>query len=235
MGKIDKLIRKYGETDPDKVWDSIETDDELFICNLAYVTGYIRSVRMHRTSYDTKYAALHDRRIFVHSVNEAKVVNYKHETTNEDVIIKERLIMQCFIQYEHCFELLKYLCDNKYPENDGILFEINTPFETYTNMLDSKHLIEDKYKLSIALIKAKKVYETKWEIIKTLTVDNGSFDYCDELNTKNGKVRKITKIVHDDLDLPDDYMRVVMTTTKWDSKINFAKELKQFYYTLEES
>jgi hypothetical protein len=171
----------------------------------------------------------------VYSINTSKTINYKHESTNEDVIIKERSIIQCFIEYKYCFELLRYLCDKKYPENDGILFEINTPAETYTNMFDSKDLVKEKKESFITLIKAKKISETKWGIIKTLTVNDGSFDHYDIVNTKNGKTRKIAKIVHDDLELPDDYMRVIMISINWDSDINFAKELKRFYYTLEES
>lgn len=244
MDRINKLIQKYGKIDPQRVWNNVKTIEELFYCNIEFIKGnitesfyYFGPLAQDSLPLVGNLIKLNECGVFTHngqrSISEEK---YKHYKTGNDMIAKQRPYIGCYMRRDYEDDLMEYLIALKYPD-DEILFTLNRPCYSYTNIDNKEHQLfrkngETYYPLTKYTDACNKTGE--WEYGDMLNV----FYYTDE-DICDGYAEVQSSIFdHDQMfygcsdkifnHFGAHYMSVTITTRKWGSKINIEQVLLDF-------
>jgi hypothetical protein len=158
LDKINLMIQKYGNTDPQYVWSCVSTMEELFYCNKEFIKNNLTESFYHYGSLaiDSRPLAnnlseLHDKGVFTYDGQGSLMIYDKwtnKKWTGADgtkcggwfYSIEQKPYLDCIIEKKHTNDLLKYLEKiNKDLLDDKIKYIIHGIDIKLTNIQEEKY------------------------------------------------------------------------------------------------
>ena len=158
LNKINLLIQKYGNTDPQYVWSCVSTMEELFYCNKEFIKNnltesfyHLGSLHIDSLPLVNNLLELHDKGVFTYE-GQGSLMIYDKWTNKKWAgvdgtkcgkwfySIEQKPYLRCIIEKKHTNDLVKYLeIINKDLLDDKINYIIRNLNIKLTNIQEEKY------------------------------------------------------------------------------------------------
>jgi hypothetical protein len=153
--ELQSLIITYGNTKPDIIYKNINNVNDLILCNIAFLYGFIKSTPYHLTKINDETIPLVEKLI---KINNCGFITINGQPALKNNNLKQKSYLSCYIPKEYKNDFISYLkCKSVY----YIILSCDNPSESTIlehNFPNTKNYIVTQHKYLVSGSPGNEIY-----------------------------------------------------------------------------